>query len=568
MIPNSSKFKAILFIGILILSLSPAHAQVRILFDNVKGETTGNTADWTVDAPVADQNLCWSSSGTGYTGNGCYHSNPQQYPTPAQSGITSTTSETYWTGGLSNWGIDLVKLGYGYIIESLPYNGAITYGNSSNPQDLSNYKVFIMDEPNIRLTTTEKNALVSFVQNGGGLYMISDHNGSDRNNDGWDSPHIWDDFAGSTGNVFGIIADTVDISPTVTTLPTLPNDSCLHGPLGSVTGIKYHDGTTFTIYPSVNPTVVGITYTSGTSGNTGVMAGHAYYGKGKVAFLGDSSPTDDGTGNTANPNISLANSYTADLNGSHRVLLVNTTVWLAAGDSAGTSGTLSIIANGNPTICKGDSITLTASGGSNYVWSPGGATTASITVSPATSYIYSVSGTVNGTTMNQTIQVTVENLPTPAFTYTVSGMNVQFANQSQNETTSTWNFGDGSAPVVSSTPLHIYTHNGTYTVLLITSNTCGADTLSKQVVVGPNGINDISGDNNIRIYLSGQDQITVVYPNDYNADKEIYLYNITGQQVMNIKTEPAQTSQLVNIQNLPSGAYFLRTGNSVKKFIR
>ena len=108
----------------------------------------------------------------------------------------------------------------------------------------------------------------------------------------------------------------------------------------------------------------------------------------------------------------------------------------------------------------------------------------------------------------------------------------------------------------------------TYTVLLITSNTCGADTLSKQVVVGPNGINDISGDNDIRIYLSGQDQITVVYPNDYNADKEIYLYNITGQQVMSIKTEPAQTSQLVNIQTLPSGAYFLRTGNSVKKFIR
>lgn len=563
-----NKIKASLFIGILILSLSPAHAQIRILFDNVKGETTGNTADWTVDAPVADQNLCWSSSGTGYTGSGCYHSNPQQYPTPAQSGITSTTPETYWTGGLSNWGVDLVKLGYGYIIESLPYNGSITYGNSSNPQDLSNYKVFIMDEPNIRMTTTEKNALVSFVQNGGGLYMISDHNGSDRNNDGWDSPHIWDDFAGSTGNVFGIVADTVDISPTVTTLPTLPNDSCLHGPLGSVTGIKYHDGTTFTLYPGVNPTVTGITYTSGTSGNTGVMAGHAYYGKGKVAFLGDSSPTDDGTGNTTNPNISLANSYTADLNGSHRILLVNTTVWLAAGDSAGTSGTLSIIANGNPTICKGDSITLTASGGSNYVWSPGGATTASITVSPATSYIYSVSGTVNGTTMNQTIQITVENLPTPAFTFTVSGMDVSFANQSQNETTSTWNFGDGSAPVVSSTPLHIYSHNGTYTVLLITSNTCGADTLSKQVVVGTTGINSISGDNSVRIYLANQDQINVVYPDSYDLDRDINIFSITGQKVMEIITSHETTSQLINIQNLPSGAYFLRTGDSVKKFIR
>ena len=529
MIPNSNKFKAVLFIGMLTLSFTAAHAQIRILFDNVKGETSGTTADWCVDADQHDIN--WGTSGSAYTGG--THSDPQQYPTPAQSGITSTTPETYWEGALSNWGVDLVKLGYGYIIESLPYTGAITYGNSSNPQDLSNYKVFIMCEPNTHLTTTEKNALVSFVQNGGGLYMISDHNGSDRNFDGWDSPHIWLDFANSTGNVFGIAADTVTVSPTVTTFPSLPNDSCLNGPLGQVTGIKYHQGTTFTIDPAINPTVVGIAYNPGSSGNLGVLAGHAYYGKGKVAFLGDSSPCDDGTGN---PNSTLSNSYTADENGSHRKLLVNTTVWLAAGDSSGTSGIITITANGNPTICKGDSITLTASGGSNYVWSPGGATTASITVSPATTYIYSVSGTVNGSTMNQTIQVTVENLPMPAFNYTVSGMNVQFTNQSQNETTSTWNFGDGTAQVVSSTPLHIYSHNGTYTVLLITSNTCGADTLSKQVVVGPNGINDISGDNDIRIYLSGQDQITVVYPNDYNADKEIYLYNITGQQVMNIKT--------------------------------
>jgi hypothetical protein len=230
-------------------------------------------------------------------------------PTPAQNTITSTSPETTWTGALSNWGIDLVN--QGYVVESLPYTGSITYGNTSNAQDLSHYKVFVMCEPNTRLTTAEKTALVSFVQNGGGLYMISDHNGSDRNFDGWDSPHIWMDFANTTGNVFGVIADTVTVSPTITSFPNLPNDSCLHGPLGSVTGIKYHQGTTFTIYPSVNPSVVGIAYNSGTSGNTGVLAGHSRYGSGKVAFLGDSSPCDDGTGN---PNSTLSNSYTGDEN--------------------------------------------------------------------------------------------------------------------------------------------------------------------------------------------------------------------------------------------------------------
>jgi hypothetical protein len=320
------KYKVIFCIGLLTMIAFESQAQIKILFDNVKGETAGTSSDWTIDADQHDIN--WGTSGSAYTGG--THSNPQQIPTPAQSGITSSTSETYWTGALSAWGVDLVK--QGYVVESLPYTGSITYGNSSNQQDLSHYKVFIMCEPNTVLTSSEKTALVNFVQHGGGLYMISDHNGSDRNFDGWDSPHIWMDFAHSTNNVFGIIADTVTVSPTTTTLPSLPNDSCLHGPLGSVIGIKYHQGTTFTIYPSVNNTVVGIAYNSGTSGNTGVLAGHSRYGKGKVAFLGDSSPCDDGTGNS---NSTLANSYTADLSGSHRKLLVNTTIWLATDMSTG-----------------------------------------------------------------------------------------------------------------------------------------------------------------------------------------------------------------------------------------
>jgi PKD repeat protein len=550
-----------LTLGVLfICCLRDTQAQVRILFDDTHAETSGTTADWTIDADL--HNMTWSATGP-YTCSSCTHSNPQQYPTPAQSLVTLSTPETYWEGALSNWGIDLVN--QGFVVETLPYTGAITYGNSSNAQDLSNYKVFIVPEPNSRFSAAEKTALVQFVQNGGGLYMISDHNGSDRNNDGWDSPHIWDDFAGSTGNVFGIIADTVDVSPTVTTLPSLPGDSCLHGPLGTVTGIKYHEGTTFTIYPAVNPTVVGIAYNSGTSGDLGVLAGHAYYGRGKVAFIGDSSPLDDGTGNPAS---TLANSYTADVNGSHRILLVNTTVWLAASDSSGASGTLSITTNGSTTICPGQPITLTANGGSSYTWSPGGDTTASITVSPATNTTYSVSGIVNGSNQSRSITVNITPLPTPAFTATVTGMDVSFGNQSQNATTSTWNFGDGSAQVSSSTPLHIYTQNGTYTVLLITTNSCGSDTLSKKVVVGSNGISAIAQDDAVKVILLGSDQIKVSYPDSYDGDRSISVYSMTGQEVIKIMSDNGEGSRLVNIQNLLSGVYFLKAGSLVKKFIR
>src|SRR6476620_624345 len=134
----------------------------KFLFDATKAETAGN-ADWVLDADAA----------------------PQRFPTPAQSNITASTSESFWRGGLSAWGVSLAKLGH--TVETLPSGTAITYGGTG-AQDLKNYDVFVVDEPNTRFTAAEKTAILNFVRNGGGLFMISDHTVSDRNNDGWDSP--------------------------------------------------------------------------------------------------------------------------------------------------------------------------------------------------------------------------------------------------------------------------------------------------------------------------------------------------------------------------------------------
>jgi hypothetical protein len=68
-------------------------------------------------------------------------------------------------------------------------------------------------------------------------------------------------------------------------------------------------------------------YQSANSGNTQVLLATARYGTGKVAAFTDSSPPDDGTGD---PNDGLYYSYTGEVNGSHRIMLLNTTIWLAA----------------------------------------------------------------------------------------------------------------------------------------------------------------------------------------------------------------------------------------------
>ncbi len=331
----------------LIVTINFSKAQTKILFDATKAEMASN-ADWVIDADV--HNLKANSNGTVTTGGS--DSNPQRIPTPAQGGITANTSETYWTGALSAWAIDLVKKGY--TVETLPYNGKITYGDSSNPQDLSNYKVYIIDEPNLKFTTTEANALVNFVKNGGGLFMICDHDISDRNGDGWDSPGVWNDILSNNtvqANPFGITFDLQNISQTSTNFANLPTDPILHGSAGTPTQIQFSNGTTMTLNKTANASVKGLIFKTGssTTGTTNALFATATYGLGKVCALGDSSVPDDGTGDTGD---TLYNGYTGDANGNHKPLLLNATIWLATSSSElnvsdlpGTADNISIYPN-------------------------------------------------------------------------------------------------------------------------------------------------------------------------------------------------------------------------------
>ena len=328
---KAARYSIVFIAGLFINTLSYSQT-VRILFDASKGETAGN-ADWTIDA---DQTTLGVGSGGAYTTSSGHQSNPQQVPTPAQSTVTTTTPETYWYGALSSWGIDCVNKGYA--VETLPWNGQITYNNAANPQDLSHYHVYVVDEPNLVFTADEKTAIMQFVQNGGSLFMISDHNISDRNGDGWDSPNIWNDFLNTNSiqpNPFGFTFDLNDFSQTTTNVSAAATDSIIHGPMGTVTKVKWSGGTTMTLNPAANASVKGVIFKTGTvPGNTNAMVAYARYGNGKVAAIGDSSPTDDGTGN---PICTLYNGYWGDASGNHRLLLMNITIWLAGGGTEGIS---------------------------------------------------------------------------------------------------------------------------------------------------------------------------------------------------------------------------------------
>lgn len=425
-----------------ILSMT-TNGQVKILFDATKAESAGN-ADWVIDADA--HNISYSAGpAVVVPGANDLESNAQRYPTPDQSTVTSSTSETYWQGAISAWGIDCVKKGYQ--VETLPYNGQITYGNAGNLQDLSNYKVFIVCEPNIVFSTSEKTALINFVQNGGGLFMVSDHTISDRNNDGWDSPAIWNDFMSNNGtqsNPFGMTFDLADFSQTTSNIPSLPGDPLLHGVMGDVTQAMWSNGTSMTLTPGSNSSIKGVVYKTGSSfGNSNVMCAYATYGNGRVVGFGDSSPCDDGTGD---PGDQLYSGWTGEANGSHEKLLMNATIWLASSTSGAaptattqagssvtaTTATLNGIVNPNSasttyhfdwglTNSYTNSTTTTSAG------SGSSATNVNAGISgltPGTLYHFRVSatnsvGTTNGndltfTTSTPTLSVTPTNQPVSA----------------------------------------------------------------------------------------------------------------------------------------------------------
>ncbi|MET7482226.1 hydrolase [Streptomyces sp. NPDC005538] len=287
---------------------TPARAATthRVLFDDGHAEEAGN-ADWIISTSKPDP----------------------------LSQDSSPSSETDWTGALSSWGVALQKTG-NYSMKTA--TSALTYGGSSTT-DLSNFDTLVLPEPNTLFTTAEKTAIMNFVKAGGGLFMISDHTGADRNSDGYDAVEIFNDLMTNNSvdstDPFGFSIDTLDVSSGYPAAISDSTDPVLHGSFGTVTKSLIADGTTATLKPADNSSVKGLLYRSGYSGNTGAFFATSTFGSGRVAFWGDTSPVDDGTGQSGN---TLYDGWN-DTGATNAPLALNATEWLAgASDSSGGGG--------------------------------------------------------------------------------------------------------------------------------------------------------------------------------------------------------------------------------------
>ena len=281
------RFPGLVSLCLLVLCLLCNTVQAaNVLIDQAHAQTAGN-ADWVVDT-----------------------TDP---PSP-----TSPVSDEDWTGGISAWGVALRKAGHSVQVLN---SGTFTYGGAGT-KDLSKFDVLITVEPNTDFTATERTAIKSFVQAGGGLFFVADHILSDRNSDGVDSPQIFNNLeavlgsgmscptSGAASNFSGLCSA---LGTDALVLPILDYDAYRSLPLSATDSVEFFNGTAITLAGNARAIV---------NSTNGAMMAASTVGSGRVVLFGDSSVPDDGTGATGE---SLYDGWSQHAD---RELLLAATDWL------------------------------------------------------------------------------------------------------------------------------------------------------------------------------------------------------------------------------------------------
>lgn len=388
-----------------------------VLFDHTHHQEGGTSAEWVI----------------------CTGHEPD--PSPA-----NPAKETDWNGGLSALAFDLHT--QGYKVQTLPASGGrITYGDSSNPQDLSRYSVFFIPECYTYFSPAEKAAIVAFVQHGGGLFLVGNHQGAARVSSSvpgsTDAFSVFNDLVTNNGvanNAFGFTwvvghgpgdanANTTSSAYSSVVNPT--TNALLRGPNGTLTMQDFHSYAYLSVNPANNPTAIGLlsTQVPGDSASSHFLAACSL-GSGRVVATGDSSPSDDGTTTTSGK--SLHDSYTIN---SNRAFFLNAVAWLAGSANTVSAAITAPAANasvgsGAPVSFAGSATDSSPSATLSYAWDFGDG---SVATGASASHTYTnagptaVSYTVTFTATDNTgakgtasRTITVDPPPPSSFTLTAS----------------------------------------------------------------------------------------------------------------------------------------------------
>jgi gliding motility-associated-like protein len=218
----------------------------------------------------------------------------------------------------------------------------------------------------------------------------------------------------------------------------------------------------------------------------------------------------------------------------------------------------SVSAN-NATVCAGQSTLLTATpsvAGGSYLWSPGGQVTQTISVTPASTTTYSVTYTLLGCPVTNTVAVSVNTVPT----VTVNSATICFG---QNATltatpsifggTYLWSAGAQTNQNITESPTTTTTYSVSYSLLGCSSNASGQISVNQIPTVLANAAT----------ICAGQSATLTATP---SVTGGLYAWLPGGQTTQTISVTPASTttySVAYSLNGCPTGNTTTVTVNSV-----
>jgi hypothetical protein len=271
-----------------------------------------------------------------------------------------------------------------------------------------------------------------------------------------------------------------------------------------------------------------------------IYAGSAYDNADNYVASGNWSGFDKGDASPISGATNASYSTSTGNNGD----LYYAIAYNSAGDAASTTALLTInplptVSVNSATVCAGSSATLTATttaSSPGYLWSPGGAATASITVSPAltTAYTVTVTDGTTGCANNGSGTVTVNPLPTVnvnSATVCAGSPATLTATTSASSPRYLWSPGGGTTASITVSPAS----TTTYTVTVTDGTTGCANNGSGTVTVNPLPAVSV---NSATVCAGSSATLTATT----SAGSPRYLWNPGGGTTASITVSPVSTT--------------------------
>ncbi|MFN8283787.1 MAG: M36 family metallopeptidase [Chitinophagales bacterium] len=386
---------------------------------------------------------------------------------------------------------------------------------------------------------------------------------------------------GTTGSCSKTAVATVTVNTTAPTVTITPNPAsvCNGDPItltaNGADNYTWSQGgsttNTYTFTPSGNVTVsVSGTLTGCTSaGNASVNVTV----KPKPTVGVNSPSICSGTTATLTANGATTYTWTGGLSGNPATTpaLTSNTSYTVTGTTDGCTGTavaavtvnaLPTVSVNSPSICSGETATLTASGNAtSYSWTGG------LSGNPATTPVltsntsYTVTGSNGSCTGTAVANVTVNTTPAQSTISQGAGFDTIFSSTVVAGATYKWYLNGSTTPVATtSTPYYKFTTVGLYTVVVVSSSNCSSPISASFSTQPPLGVKTSDNVKVLQIYPNPTDgRLVLNIGLSKLSNVQMKIYSSEGREMYsNVIGLTKEINQELNINSYAKGIYILK----------